>query len=445
MKKTTLLTRKLNQFLAPYLPDGFAKYLSNTSWLMSERVGNILISSLVGILVARYLEPLNFGILNYALSLVALFGSLSTLGMDSILIREIVQDKKSTPKLMGSALLLRLIASVLSFVGLVVFLTLAHEPYLVFLITLILGGMMSVQSFQIINLYFKSQVRAKYAVIAQLSTTVISALLKLLFIYLKAPLVYFAVLLLADKVILSLGLIYAYQQVGQGVFSWRVDLKTARKLLTESWPLMFSAFMVSIYMRIDQILLKQLLDSEAVGIYAAAVKLSELWYFIPGAIVGSLYPALIKVKTQSEVKYQQRFQQLYSLIIWLALGLSIPTSLLAPYLVPLLYGPAYTQSASILQLHIWASVFVFLGVASTKWLLIENQQIYSTIFTTIGVIVNIILNLLLVPQIGVIGSAWATVIAYALSAYLLFALFPHTRKNFLWMTKSLNPVKMIDK
>jgi len=180
-----------------------------------------------------------------------------------------------------------------------------------------------------------------------------------------------------------------------------------------------------------------MMNAEAVGQYAAAVRLSEAWYFIPMVIASSLFPAIINAKKQSEELYYARLQKLYSLMVWLAIAIALPMTFLSDWVVHFLYGEQYNQAGSVLMIHIWAGVFVFLGVASGKWLLSENLQIFSTVNTSIGMIVNVWLNYILIPKIGVLGAAWATLISYFVAAYLCLLFFKKTRINFVNLSKSL--------
>ena len=200
---------------------------------------------------------------------------------------------------------------------------------------------------------------------------------------------------------------------------------------------MLSGMVISIYMKIDQVMIKEMLGAEQVGQYAAAVRLSEAWYFVPMAITSSVFPAIINAKKQSEELYYQRLQKLYDLMVWLAVAIALPTTFLAPWVIRVLYGEAFLPAAGVLSIHIWAGVFVFLGVASGKWLLTENLQIFSTINTSIGAIVNIILNYILIKSMGINGAAISTLISYFIAAYLCLSFFDKTRINFVNLTKSL--------
>ena len=192
-------------------------------------------------------------------------------------------------------------------------------------------------------------------------------------------------------------------------------------------------------MKIDQVMLKEMLNTKAVGVYAAAVKLCEAWYYVPIVITASLFPVIISSKQKSDTLYQQRMQKLYDLMVWVSVTVAIPTTFLADWIIVILYGNDYEASATVLRIYIWAGVFTFLGVASFKWLVTENLQRYSFYVLAIGAIINIGSNLLLVPIYGINGAAVATIISYGIGSYAGLAFFKKSRQAFWMTTLSFNP------
>ena len=243
--------------------------------------------------------------------------------------------------------------------------------------------------------------------------------------------------ILFDSFVLAMGYIYFYLHIKLSFRVWRFKIDLALSLLKDSWPLLISGLVISIYMKVDQVMIKEMLGSEAVGQYAAAVKLSEAWYFIPIVIASSLFPAIVNAKKKSEKLYYARLQKLYNFLVWIAVVVALPMTFMSDLIVNLLYGGQYSGAGSVLMIHIWAGVFVFLGVASSKWFIAENLQIFSTINTTIGAVVNIVLNYILIKNIGIEGSAWATLFSYFIASYLCLFFFKKTRMNFLNLSKSL--------
>jgi len=287
-------------------------------------------------------------------------------------------------------------------------------------------------------------VMSKYIVFANVISLFLSSIVKIVLILNEAPLLAFAWVVLFDSFVLACGFIYYYikhsrhcEARSNPSFFFTFNKSTAVDLLRDSWPLILSGMVIAIYMKIDQVMIMEMMDAEAVGQYAAAVRISELWYFIPMVIASSLFPAIINAKAQSEELYYARLQKLYDLMVWMAIAIALPMTFLSDWVVNLLYGGQYNQAGSVLMIHIWAGVFVFLGVASGKWLLSENLQIYSIINTSIGAIVNVGLNYILIPKIGISGAAWATLISYFIAAYLCLLLSKKTRINFINLSKTL--------
>jgi O-antigen/teichoic acid export membrane protein len=185
-----------------------------------------------------------------------------------------------------------------------------------------------------------------------------------------------------------------------------------------------------------------MLDAKEVGFYAAAVRLSESWYFIPVAISNAIFPAIVNAKNISLELYKSRLQKLYDILAWMAIGISIPISFFATDIIILLYGKDFLPSAMILTIYIWAGAAVFLGVASSQYLVTENLTKISLFRTSLGMIVNVILNILLIPKYGIVGSAVATLISYSL-ATLSIVFFRKTSHQFFMMLKSIALINLI--
>jgi len=427
------------------LSDGFKKYFVNTGWLFFERIIGMAVSFFVGVYVARYLGPANFGLLSYAASFVGLFIALATLGLDGIVVRELVKDEKKRDELLGTAFILKIIGSVLllGMIAIAVNFT-TNDRFTNLLIFVIATGVIF-QSFNVINLYFQSIVLSKYSVFAKTASGILVALIKLVLIYCKKELIFFAIVAFIGNIILATGFIIMYAKQKLSLFNWRIKLNLVKNLLKDSWPLMLSGIAISIYMAIDQVMIKNMLDASAVGNYAVAVRLSEVWYFIPIAIASSVFPAIINAKKISEKLYYERLQKLYDLMVWLALGIALPIMLLSNNIVNILFGIQYQQAAGVLQIYIWATVFVFLGVASSQYLLAENYTKISFFRTLIGAIINIILNINFIPKYGINGAAIATVLSQFVVVFSII-LIPKTRFNVILMLKSfllINSIKRI--
>jgi len=440
LKIKQTLKDKLNRL---QLSAGFKKYFINTGWLFFERIIGMAVTLLVGVYVARYLGPVNFGLLSYAGSFVGLFAGIATLGLDSIVVRELVKEERRRDELLGTSFILKFIGSI--FVLIIVLVAVRftnNDNFTNLLIYIIVIGTIF-QSFNVINFYFQAKVLSKYTVFSQVFSSIICATIKLVLIYFNMSLIYFAMVSLLGSIILASGFVVMYKKQKLNLFNWRPNIDLARILLKDSWPLMLSGIAISIYMKIDQVMIKNMLDTKAVGNYAVAVRLSEVWYFIPMAITGSLFPAIVNAKKISEKLYYERLQKLYDLMTWLAIGIALPIMLLSNNIIHLLFGIQYQEAAGVLQIYIWAGVFVFLGCASGRWFLVENLQLLGSIYSLTGGILNILLNILFIPKFGIVGAAWATLISYSITTNFTLIIFKRTRKNFILLLNSFNIVRVI--
>lgn len=386
----------------------FRKVTANFTWLLSERILLMVTTLLVGIYLARSLGPENYGTLSFAVSFVTLFMAMSELGLSNVVVKELVNHEESHNKLLGTSFIVKLAGSVLMFATILVASNIADTEYEEKMIMYIIASGVIFTSFQSIRFYFQSQVLSKYEAIARTAAMITLSSIKVLLVIIAAPLIYFAFAYMLRYLAQSVMLIYFYQKKGGNIFKWRFNKQIAISLFYDCWPLILSGLVLNVQMRIDQVMLNQMLGSTEVGYYAAATKLSQVWYFLPTIIVSSIYPILIKYKKQSENLYKSQLRKLYDLMVVLSLSVAIPTSLLSNWVVDIIYGDAYVKTGQVLAIHIWAGVFIFMGIVRGNWMIIEKQQKYNLIVQSGGAFINILLNFILIPRYGVIGAAIAT-------------------------------------
>lgn len=392
---------------------------------------------LVGIWVARYLGPAQFGVFSYAVAFAALFSAIAKLGLDNIMVRDLVRVPDQRDSYLGTAFWLKLIGAIVMLALIALSTQFTSNDATTNLYIFIIASGTIFQAFEVVDFYFQSKVLSKFVSICKLTQLLISSLIKLYLIFIQADLFWFVLISLVDQFTLAVSLFFAYRYQKVGGFYRQFDRTIAKQLLHDSLPLIFSGLVIAIYMRIDQIMIKEILGEKEVGLYSAAVRISEVWYFIPMIIANSLFPSIVNTKKVSEELYYARLQRLYTLMVWVAISIALPMTFLSDWLITLLYGEAYRAAGQVLMIHIWAGVFVFLGVASSKWFISEGLQKYSTINTVFGAIVNVLLNFLLIPKYGIYGAAIATVLAQSVASYFMNLAFQQTRSNFLRLTGSI--------
>jgi PST family polysaccharide transporter len=414
------------------------KIISNSGWLFFDKVLRMGVGLVVNIWVVRYLGPDQFGRLSYSAAFAALFGTFATLGLDGIVIREIVRKPDDSREILGSALVLRLVGGIFSFIVCVVsFIVLRQNDSLGRMLVAIIAAGMVFQAFDVIDFWFQSQMQSRNTVIAKNSAFLLMAFVKIGLIVTHAPLLMFAWAVLFEIILGAIGMVLTYRKFGYRLKDWLSTFVRCRHLLGDSWPMILSGLSIAIYMKIDQIMLGNLAGNGAVGIYTSATKLTEIWYMIPMVIVSSVFTSIVQSKEQDEQLYKRRITRLFSLMAAISLLIAVPISLCSNLVVVAMYGTAYQAAGPVLAVHVWASLFVFYGVAQGPWDLTENLTRLAMVRIVIGATVNILLNLWLIPTYGALGAAVATVVSQALAAVLLNVLHEKTRPIFYCQLKSL--------
>ena len=422
---------------------------ANVGWLFFDKVLRLGVGLLVTAWIARYLGPEQYGVWSYAIAFVALFGTFASLGLDGIVVREVVKDAGTRNAVLGSAFVLKLAGGIVALAtSLVLIIILKQGDSLTHILVGITGAAFIFQSFDAIDLYFQFRVESKFSVLAKNVAFVVASLFKIALILTGASLIAFAGAGLLEGFLGALFLVIAYNIRGESLRNWRVQAATAVGMLRDSWPLILSGLVIMVYMRIDQIMLGEMIGETAVGLYAAAVRISEIWYFIPVAIAGSMFPRIVELKQRDQALYLRRLQQLYDFLTWVSIAGALTMSLLSGPIVQWLYGTQFQETAGILVVHVWTGVFVSLGVVSSKYLLIENMTKIAFYRSTSGAVVNVLVNLILIPRYGGIGAAVATLLSQSLAAYLFDLANSRTRLMFLMKTRSilfLDAFKLINK
>lgn len=368
--------------------------------------------------MARVIGPEQFGQYNFALAYVALFSSIATLGLDGIVVRDLVRAPEAKNTIMGSAFMLKVIGSLLAFV-LCVMSTIIVEPQSSqtrALIVIISAGMLF-QVVDVVDFWFQSRVSSMYTVIAKIPALVIFFCVRIFLLLGTASLIVFAWAQLIEILLGAIGLMIIYQRLGDRATEWRPHYKYAMALIKESWPLILAGLSVILYMKIDIVMLGKMSGDRETGLYSAASRLSEGFYFVPMIIASSFMPMLLRARALGTTQYKESLLSFYVLMIRLSLIVAIPFTILAPLLIDFLFGDDYVGSVAILRVHIWASVAVFLGVASSQYFTAEGQQKMSLYRTLMGLIVNVVLNFLLIPMYGAMGAAIATLLSYFVATF----------------------------
>ncbi|MEI6191059.1 MAG: flippase [bacterium] len=417
---------------------GFQKYLKNTSWMFFGRIFMLGISFLVNAYIARYLGPANFGLLNYTISFVGLFGFIASFGIDNIVNREIVRNHNLKSEIIGTSFYLKIMGGILAVITIFTVSYFSTSDQMLLGLIWMFSLTYIFQAFNIIDIYFQSQVLSKYTIIISVIGSIISTILKICLLLSHSGIIWLVAIYTLETVITATGFILIFIYKGHKLKEWIFNKKIALMILKDSWPLMLSSIAIGIYMKIDQVMIKNMLGNEQAGIYAVAVKLSEVWYFIPSVVCASIFPAIINSLTVSKEFFESRLKKLYSLMFWLSFLIAIFITIFSYPIIKILFGDLYLGAVTTTQIYVWAGIGVSLGIAINQYLLAQNLTKISFYATLIGAIVNIILNIILIPKIGINGAALATLLSYILSTFAVLFFKKSSDQGLLILKGVLN-------
>jgi PST family polysaccharide transporter len=403
--------------LRPHTPTG------NSLWLVAEKIVFLFISFGVNLLLARHLQPGLFGTLSFLLAAVTVLMPIMALGLNSLVTRELMRRPDETMSILGSAIGLRLLAGLL--IAALAVLA-AHQllpPSHRILFAVLVVASIS-QGFFVIDFWLQARSANRYGVIVRLAVLLLVSIARLLAIYLDAGIDTFVYLLCAEWLVLALCYCQLYRRYG-GLFTklTLTRLETTHLLRQSRW-LWFTAIAAVLVLKVDQLMLAYLVNDQAVGIYAAAARLSEVWYLLPVALMTGYFPKLMEAKQTGSPEYMRTLQQLCDFLLWAGIAVAVFITLTADYLVPLLYGQAYIESVEVLVIHVWAGVFFFTAALLNRWLLIEDALVAAFYVQAVGATANIGFNFWLIPQYGVVGAAIATLLSALISGYVILLFHP---------------------
>lgn len=441
------MNKTINQIWINYLPN-FVKsrlegqytlqdIIGNTSWLFADKIIRMGLGLFVGVWVARYLGPSDYGILNYTVSFVALFSFVAASGIESVVIRELVRNPSEKDRIIGSSMFIKFVGSFIALILILYSISTIHsKDKVIFMLALVISCGFIFQVFDVIDYWFQSQVLSKYTVWARNIAFLVASLAKILLIAFKASIVAFAIVGTFETFLGALGLLLIYRRNGFKISRLRIDVSIIKMVLLDGWPLLLSSLTIIIYMRIDQVMIGQMMGNKELGLYSVAVMLSEIWYFVPVAIASSVFPSILNARETEEI-YNKYLKMLYDLMAGISIIIGLLVSLFSGWIVSTLYGAQYDESKIVLSIYIWAGIPVFLGVASSQYLIGENLTRISLYRTIIGCITNVVLNFILIPKYGINGSAIATLISYSIATFFIF-IPKETRKQGVFLLNSLN-------
>ncbi|MGH8028406.1 MAG: flippase [Arenimonas sp.] len=411
------------------LDDRQRAIVTNVAYLSASRVAQVAIAFTVGVFVARHLGPHGWGSLAYVASFVGLFGGIAAMGLDSVVVRDLVKEKdnsEGTRDILTAAFAIRAVAGIAAFAMAGAGAWFAGSDAGVTTMILIVAGGLLLQPWSVIDLHYQSRVMSKHVVRVRMAVLAITSVARVALVLLQAPLVAFAWLLLADVALAMLGLTLLFRAQHPQQWRFRLDRALTARLLKDAWPLAVTGILLAVYTNVDQVLVRQLLGDASAGHYAVVLSIGAALNFLPVALGQSVFPMLVEARSDPAL-YRRRLQQCFDVFIWGGIAVAVPIALFAEELLQLVYGPEYAGSGRALAIHIWGMVATLSGVITSYWLVAEGLQGLYPVRVLLSLAVCVILSILLIPSLGIAGAAVAAVVARVLASTLFYAFDPRTR------------------
>ncbi len=416
-----------------------SKFIRNTGWIMFAQIYQMMLSLIIGVLSARYLGPSNYGTINYAASYISFFSIACALGLEGIVVKEIVDNRESEGVVLGSSIVMRLAAGFLSMIAVCAIVTIANPGDQVLLVVAFMQSLVLLfNAFHIIDTWYQSYLRSKTSTIIKCIAYTGMSVYRVWLLITGKSVEWFAFATSLDALLIAVLFLLRYRM--DGTQKLRFNITVSKHLIGLSYHLIISSLMAVIYNQMDRIMIGKMIDQTHVGYYAAASTICHMWLFIPQALANSAQPLIIGLKGKDERLYKKRIKQLSSTIFWMGALFAICITVLSHFIIDILYGADYAQAREPLILIIWSTVFAAMSYSKSIWMICENNQKYSKYILLCGVVINLTLNSVWIPTIGMNGAAVATIITEFVCCFVAPFIFKPMRVFAKMQLEAINPI-----
>lgn len=413
------------------------RFVKNTGWLIAQNIYTMLLSLIIGAVSARYLGPSNFGLLGYASSLISLFSVICTLGFDSILINELVTSPSQVGEILGTCFLMRLIASIIGYIGLIGMVIGMNNSQLLWAIVALQGLSMIAQTYEVFAEWFNSKLMSKYVVFAYVAGLTLTSIFKVVLLIMKASVILFALASALQIIICAVVIIFIFMK--QKDFKISFSFACGKKVLSKSHHYIIMSLAIVLYTQMDKVMIGKMLNEYEVGIYTAAVNISSMWEFVPIALINSARPLILGLRHNNYKQYIQKLETLFGAITLLSIIASIMICLFNKLIILILYGNAYLDAGSSLNILIWSTMFAMLGTVRGIWIIAENLNQYGKYYIVLGAIFNLVFNYIAIGIWGIVGAALGTLLTQFCVCFVFPAIWKDTRKfGLIYMNSILH-------
>lgn len=416
--------------------DGLNKYLSNFSYQMGDYIFSLITSLIVGIAVARYLGPEMYGIIAFATAVYAVSVIIVSLGVDDIIMKDMIHLAEKQGSIQGSALFIKFAAAFLVYSIIFIYCFINYSGEKLYSV-LIIGSAVLFQPLSVFSCIFLINAQAKYTSLARMISYTLSSLLKIILIIFKAPVTYFAFAVFIDYAVLYITVILMYRYKNYTVSGWRIDISYIKYILKNAVPLFAAVLFYTFYQKVTVIIISSMYSDYTSGIYSAAIRLTEIWYMVPAVLMTAFFPAVVTAKQMCEEEYNKRIKTLFYVTTIPFILMALFAALLSPLIIKILYGEAYIKSSIVLSLTIWSVPFISFYVISSKCFILENKVKHLLLRSALSFILIIVLNYILGGAYYLKGFSIALLISSFFSFFLIDLFFKDTRKLFFIKLSSI--------
>jgi O-antigen/teichoic acid export membrane protein len=400
------------------------KVVKNITWLFFDKLIRLGTGLIISLLVARHLGPKQFGLFSFSMAFISIFSSFASLGLSNIVVRDLVLEPQLASETLGTAGIMQLFGGLISYILCIIIVTyIRPNDSLVFMIVAILGSILLLKGGDFVKFWFESKIESKYTIRVETTVFFFFAIFKFVLIRYNATLLAFVWTTLAEAILVTLILLITMERIGLTLANLKFSLIRAKFFLKESWLLILTSIATVLNMKIDQVMLGQMNGDQSVGIYSAAVRISEIWFFSIGIILSTIFPILTKMHSNNESKIHRQWVILLRYLVLFSIVVIFFIVIFANNIIGVLFGQAYSESALILKIHAWSGINVAIGTVWSYWILLEGKMKIGLFAQIIAVSLNIILNLILIPYYGTSGAAYATLFSYSASALVSYTLY----------------------
>ena len=414
-----------------------SRFVVNTSWIMIDRIYQMVVSLIVGLLTARYLGPANFGIINYVAAFISFAIPICSLGFEGVIVKKIVDKPEREGEIIGTAMVMEFGVSIISSLIIVGIVAVSNAGDQVKIIVAVLESVrLLFKSSEPIEFWYQSKMNSKYASIIKMIAYTVMTVYRVMLLVTDKTVEWFAFATSLDMIVIAVLYIFMYKK--QGVYRLQFNLAIGKEMLHESYHFILSGVMIVVYSQMDKVMIQYMLGETEVGLYSAASTISNLWFLVPAALITSARPLIMQAKGVGEGIYLKRIKQLYAAIFWMGIAVGVATSLFSRPIMYILYGIDYMAACSTLVIGVWYGVFAELGSARGIWILCEGKNRYTKLILVWGLITNLILNWLLIPVMGIEGAAVATLATQIVTCIIAPLFYRETRIHTAILLQSIS-------